>query len=83
MPLTDIPPSTPLEGTNMNDFRPPKAKRRWYQYSLRTLLLLVLIQTRAGLSICPTREPTGLNLLFSRRLLALGDLQILDRRGTA
>ncbi len=23
----------------MNDFRPPKPKRRWYQFSLRTLLV--------------------------------------------
>ena len=27
----------------MNDFRPPRPKRRWYQFRLRTLLLFVLI----------------------------------------
>jgi len=36
--------------TTMNDFRPPKLKRRWFQYRLRTLLALALL-TSAGLGL--------------------------------
>ncbi len=43
-----------LEGTTMNDFSPPKPKRRWCQFSLRTLLLVL-----TGASICLACWRTG------------------------
>jgi len=32
-----------LEGMTRNDSHPPKSKRRWYQFSLRTLLVFMLV----------------------------------------
>ena len=35
--------TTAVEGMTMNDSRPPKPKHRWYQFNLRTLLVLVTV----------------------------------------